>query len=128
MSNTLASIVSYKKYGVQRSVIQDISQNSFYLHQQPLNIQECFKSKHLVYWSGEFILERIKNGVILGGTTTSFHVHFMGDLTRGDILANKEEQFALSFRIPQKEFALGNFVLIAARSGTLNKPAFKFNS
>lgn len=95
-----------------RSYIEYVSRSNFYLHQQPKEIRDCFEHPHLVYWSGAYIIQRMKYGLIHDSNGIPFHVAFFDKLSRGQILSNLKGQFALSFRRPKPEFNLVNVVLI----------------
>lgn len=72
-----------------------------------------FSYYKLLYWTGSHTLSQIVAGTITRDSE-AFRVVFHNGLTRGYILANPDEQYALSFRIPENEWELYPTVLISS--------------
>lgn len=72
-----------------------------------------FEIYSLLYWKGSHILKEIEAGMITK-YNTAFKVIYLNKLCRGNILANPEDQYSLSFRAPNPEWDLQGCVLISA--------------
>lgn len=113
------SIAVVQKYGITRSEIDYIARSSFKI---PNQYRQYFQSMHLLYWSGEYVLKRMQNGMIRTlENDAGYHAVFIEGLTRGQIIGeiarNKEQnlppmQYALSFRRAVEEFKIPALVLI----------------
>jgi hypothetical protein len=79
----------------------------------PPLVQSHFSKYYLLYWSGSYLLEQIKQGAIAHNGIV-FAIEYKRGLTRGRIIANMQDQYALSFREPQLRLALLPVVIISA--------------
>lgn len=78
-------------------------------------VDRYFQSYHLLYWSGDYLLKQIKEGTITKDGIT-YQIRFKAGLTRGKILANLENQFPISFRIPCAEYGILPVAIIGESS------------
>ena len=92
-----------------RAGIRLITENSFSI---PSQLQRYFSTYKLFYWRGEFILSKIESGTITKDGI-KYAVKFHRNLTRGQMLASKQNQFALSFRAPNEDWAILPVVIIS---------------
>ncbi len=79
-------------------------------------VSKYLKTYKLIYWHGFFLLATMQAGMI-ERDGVAYRVKFHRNLTRGYIIAHKEQQFALSFREPADE-NLYPYVLISSSSAS----------
>lgn len=112
-TSNLASIGSYKKYGVTRSVVHWVLQHDRNLNPRH-SFYDCLRRCYILYWKGEYILNQMQAGVIRKDDI-SYHVVFAPHLSRGILMrgGNRNYQFSLSFRQAQPGFELPAYVYIS---------------
>jgi hypothetical protein len=97
-------------YTTERSAVRFYSTRCFRLP-API-VENHFSKYYLLYWSGAYLFGEIQNGAIVHNGTL-YRVEYKPGLTRGKILGNMQDQFALSFRAPQDRLDLPAIVLIS---------------
>lgn len=114
----ITSIRNKQQSGVTNSQIQHMLQDCFYVNELPKELQDCLYFRALRYWSGKFIIEQMKYGMIWY-MDKNYHVEFSSGLgsgsklSRGSIIAaDLNTQYALSFRRALPELNLINYVII----------------
>ena len=112
--NTQASLFPNPISAVDRMILRNGIK--FYLN-HPLSIPypvtcNYLKYYKLLYWSGNHLLESIEAGVIVRDDIC-FVVKYHKSLTRGQILHNKDAQYAISFRAALDEYHLDPIVIIS---------------
>lgn len=102
-----------------RSAIRFYSEHCWSLP-QPL-IDNYFIEYKLLYWAGDYLLDNLttNEGQLmrinpLTSAKKCYKLAFHRNLTRGKILADRQKQYALSFRIPAAKWNLPAIVLIGA--------------
>lgn len=103
---SLASIEVAKKYGVSRSTVDYAIRKRFRF---PRELKDLLKSYYLLYWSGEYIKEKLSEGQIVHNNVT-YNVLYFGCIPK-DFKAGI--QFALSFREAVEEYQLPAYVIIS---------------
>lgn len=96
-----------QKYGVTRSIIHHIAANNFNISNF---YSDCFKRYQLLYWDSQYFLSRVVEGVVTCEGKEFLVIYHR--CTRGQVLAAKGEQVALSFREVAPEFNLPAYVLV----------------
>lgn len=76
-------------------------------------VDRYFHYYKLLYWSGHHILESIEAGYIVRDNI-AFRVMYYRNLTRGNILNAKDEQYILSFRMPNPDWNIDPVVIISS--------------
>ena len=94
------------------SRIKLLHQAEFFFTLKDEEVTSELESYFLMYWSGKYIISEMKDGVITKDGVR-YHVSFAHNCTRGKILANKSNQYRLSFRRFKKEHNIPNFVVIS---------------
>lgn len=125
--NNLSSIAIAQKYGITRSDLEYVARTNFTI---PNVYREYFESMHLLYWSGEHLINKIRNGMIRTlENDAGYHAIFIDGLTRGQIIgeiANSKEknippfQYGISFRRANCEFNIPALALIRVSKTTIH--------
>jgi hypothetical protein len=79
-------------------------------------VSKYLRTYKLIYWHGFYLLATMQAGMI-ERDGIAYRIRFHRNLTRGFILKNKEQQFALSFREPS-DSNLYPYVLISSSSSS----------
>jgi hypothetical protein len=103
------SIISYQKYGIARSTLIHSLTYKKYI---PLQEQIALSSYKLLIWTKE-LLDLKLNGHKVTRFNKQYIVIWVYPDTRDSYLSSPlESEFFLSFREPQEEYDLQNYVLI----------------
>lgn len=102
-----------QKYGVTRSIVHHIATNNFTIS---LNYADCFSTYRLLYWDSQYLLSKIVDGMLTADYKEYLVIYHR--CTRGQVLAAKGQQVALSFRAAKRDFGLVPYVLVSLASTT----------
>lgn len=97
-----------QKYGVTRSVIHHVATNNFAIS---LFYADCFRTYKLLYWDAQYLLSRVRDGLLEQDGVEYLVIYHR--CTRGNVLAAKGSQVALSFRTAKRDFGLVPYVLVS---------------
>lgn len=106
--NLLPSITAYRKTGVCRKLLQNLTNNSPVI---PEIYRDCFSRYYLLYWSPDYVLEKMKQGIIIHDGI-SYYAFMSPSLSRTKI-AFMARQMKMSFRAPIPEFDIPAAVYIS---------------
>lgn len=107
----MGSIASkaYRIHGVTPSILNFVLSRSETIS----HFRDCLDTYYLKYWSGKYLIQEIKEGVIKADNRI-YHIVFQKPLSRGQILLNHpNQQYKLSFRAAMEDFNLPAFVFIS---------------
>lgn len=108
------SLELLKTYGVGKLELQKTTSEDFSIPLPYINLLEKY---FLLYWSGKYLKERLKNSSgLLRQDGVNYSVYLLHNLTLGNIKEDEFTQYALSFRVTRKEYELHPVVLISPSS------------
>lgn len=110
VSCALNSAQLLQRYGVTRSIIQHIATNNFTIFP---TYRDCFRTYHLLYWDAQYLLSRVRDGLLVVDQDSTEYLVIYHRCTRGQVLAAKGQQVALSFRSAKRDFGLLPCVLVS---------------
>ena len=105
-NKTPVSILSYNKYGVNRSLVSYLCINHF---NYPELYKDTLSNYYLLYWKPGYFFSQLNHGEIIHQDTRYIVVY--KNCTPAAL--KKESQIRLSFRKPQAEFNIPAYVLVS---------------
>lgn len=101
----MSALIGLKKYGVSKNLLLYNIVNYFHLNEE---YKKCLWNYYILYWERKYLADKIVNGTI-SHQGREFIVVYK-DCGHADLKDTGEVK--LSFRVPQEEYKLKNYVLV----------------